>query len=65
MPKCNFNKITLRQGCSSVNLLNIIRTAFPKDTSGRLLLLLLIFLQSMYSYCKECNVIHHINSLTS
>ena len=34
----NFIKITLRHGCSPVNLLHIFRTLFPKNTSGRLLL---------------------------
>ena len=40
MPKChcNFIEITLWDGCSSVNLLHIFRTPFPKNTSGRLLL---------------------------
>ena len=45
MPKCDFNKvlcnffkITLRHGCSPVNLLHIFRTSFSKNTSGRLLL---------------------------
>ena len=37
MPKCDFNKvaieITLRHGCSLVNLLHIFRTLFPKNTS--------------------------------
>ena len=32
MPKC------LRRGCSPVNLLQIFRTPFPKNTSGGLLL---------------------------
>ena len=47
MPKCDFNKvalqffeITLRHGCFPVNLLHIFRTLFPKNTPGRLLLLL-------------------------
>ena len=31
-------QITLRHGCSPVNLLHIFRTPFPKNTSGRLLL---------------------------
>ena len=31
-------KITLRHGCSPVNLLHIFRTPFSKNTSGRLLL---------------------------
>ena len=47
MPKCDFNKvakqsnfieITLRHGCSPVNLLHNFRTPLPKNTSGRLLL---------------------------
>ena len=43
--KCDFNsnfiEITLRHGCSPVNLLHISRTPFPKNTSGGLLLHLL------------------------
>ena len=35
---CNFIEITLRHGCSPVNLLHIFRTTFLKNTSGRLLL---------------------------
>ena len=34
---CNFIEITLRHGCSPVNLLHIFTTPFPKSTSGRLL----------------------------
>ena len=34
---CNFIEITLRHGCSSVSLLHIFRTPFPKNTSGQLL----------------------------
>ena len=34
----NFNEITLRPGCSPVNLLHIFRTPFLKNTSGWLLL---------------------------
>ena len=33
----NFIESTLRHGCSPVNLLNIFRTRFPKNTSARLL----------------------------
>ena len=33
---CNFTEMTLRHGCSPVNLLHISRTPFPKKTSGRL-----------------------------
>ena len=35
---CNLTEITLRHGCSPVNLLYIFRTLFPKNTSGVLLL---------------------------
>ena len=35
---CNFIEITLRHGCSPVNLLHNFRTLFPKNISGRLLL---------------------------
>ena len=34
----NFIEITLRHGCSPLNLLHIFRTPFLKNTSGRLLL---------------------------
>ena len=52
MPKCNFNKVALqsnfieiilRHGCSHVNLLHIFRTSFPKNTSGRVLMSLCLF----------------------
>ena len=33
----NFIEISLRHGCSPVNLLHIFRTPFLKNTSGRLL----------------------------
>ena len=36
---CNFIEITLRHGCSPVNLLYIFRAPFPKNTSGRLFLI--------------------------
>ena len=35
---CNFIEIALRHGSSSVNLLHIFRTPFPRNTSGWLLL---------------------------
>ena len=43
MPKCYFNKVatvlkSLRHVCSPVNLLHILRTPFPRNTSGQLLL---------------------------
>ena len=34
----NFIKITLRHGCSPVNLMHIFRAPFPKNTSGSLFL---------------------------
>ena len=34
----NFIEISLRHGCSPVNLMDIFKTAFAKKTSGRLLL---------------------------
>ena len=37
---CNFVEITLRHGCSPVNLLHIFRTTFLRNTSGQLLLTL-------------------------
>ena len=40
----NFIKIALRRGCSPVNLLHIFRTAFPRNTSGWLLLCILFFI---------------------
>ena len=44
MPKLqsNFIEIALRHGCSPVNLQHIFRTPFPKNSSGWLLLILLI-----------------------
>ena len=36
----NFIEITLRHGCSPVNLLHILRTPFPKNISGGLLLII-------------------------
>ena len=41
---CNFIEITLRQECSSVNLLHIFRTPFPRTTSGCLLLIIVVFI---------------------
>ena len=35
---CNFIEIALRHRCSPVNLLHILRTPFPRNTSGWLLL---------------------------
>ena len=40
---CNFIEITLRHGCFPVNLPHIFRTPFSKNTSGQLLLLLILW----------------------
>ena len=44
---CNFTEITLRRGCSLVNLLHIFRTPFLKNTSG------LLLLRSLFCYSKQ------------
>ena len=43
---CNFIEIALRHGCSPVNLRYIFRAPFPKNTSGRLLLWVLLLRQN-------------------
>ena len=40
----NFIEITLRHGCSPVNMLHIFRTPFSKNTSGWLLLAFIVSL---------------------
>ena len=45
----NFIEFTLWQWCSAVNLLHTFRTPFPKNTSGWLLLSLLLFLDLDHS----------------
>ena len=50
----NFIKITLRHGCSPVNLLHIFWTTFPKNTFGRLLLnLCYILLNKPNKWCER------------
>ena len=46
----NFIEITLRHGCSPVNLLHIFRTPFIKVTSGWLLL---VFIESLWKVVLE------------
>ena len=46
---CSFIEITPRNENSPVNLLHIFRTSFPKNSSGWLLLSLLLII----SYCKK------------
>ena len=43
MLQSNFIKIALRHECFPVNLLHIFRTSFPRNTSGWLLLKIIIF----------------------
>ena len=66
MPKCDFNKvakqITLRYECSPVNLLHIFRTAFTKNTSGWLLMFVVIenqwfFMTTLYKAATN-NCLH-------
>ena len=65
---CNFIEIALRHGCSPVNLLNIFRTPFLKNTSGWLLFKLLFsfpsfpvaFLTKPYN-CKHSSSIFVIS----
>ena len=54
MPKCDFIKseFTLRHECSPLNLLHILRTPFPKNNSGRLLL-------KSKSEKSNCDVMRH------
>ena len=83
MPKRDFNKvalhiieIALRYGCSPVNLLLIFRTPFPKNTSGRLLLSIILhysdifgtlFIQVYWGICKHMQhyqgIFKHIEAL--
>ena len=53
----NFIEITLRHGCSPINLLHIFRTSFPKNTSGWLLLNVVVkWLSSMVWLIKCCKI---------
>ena len=55
----SFIEIALRHGCSSVNLLHIFKTPFPKNTSGWLLLTrtslscMYIFVLVTWRYVKQ------------
>ena len=67
---CNFIEVTLRHGCSNVNLLHIFRISFIKNTSGWLLLSIRVFMSfiilkfnvSMYrTYCLQINQTWRVN----
>ena len=44
---CNFIEIALRRGCSPVTILQIFRTPFSQNTSGRLLLVLEVWFEPL------------------
>ena len=52
----NCIKITLRHGCSSVNLLHILRALFRNNTSGRLLVQFLKFFHKTYININKIKV---------
>ena len=52
---CNFIEITLRHGCSPVNLLYIFRTPFTKNSFQRLLLKTL-FIGLLHSNNQQINI---------
>ena len=59
----NFIEITLRPGCSSVNLLHIFKAPFPKHTSeGLLLKVPYIYDNFLYCFCLE-NTLLVINEI--
>ena len=64
---CNFLEITLRHGCSLVNLLYIFRIPFPKNTCGWLLLglvLRIIFQRLLQDPVKHiCDVLRDLKVL--
>ena len=66
MPKCEFNKvagnfmeIVLWYGCCLINLLDIFRTPFPKNTSGELFLSIV----TGESLIKIVNVFSHLQNM--
>ena len=60
MPKCDFNKVLgLVHWCSTVSLLHIFRTHFPKNTFGRLLLNI-IFRQYLFCECIRRKETWHV-----
>ena len=49
---CNFIEIVPRHGCSPVNFLDISRTPFPRNTSGRLLLIVVLKLGHYWNHLQ-------------
>ena len=52
----NFIEIAFRHGCSPVNLLHVLRTPFPKNTSEGLLLEKLFFLSIHFSFSSTTSI---------
>ena len=52
---CNFIEITLQHGSSPVNLMYILRTPFPKSTSGGLLLTTQKMKFSIKNFFSKCD----------
>ena len=61
---CNFIEIARRHGCSSLNLLHIFRTPFPKNTSRRLLLLIVFELEICFTATNNRRNSRHYSRLT-
>ena len=57
---CNFIEIARRHGCSSLNLLHIFRTPFPKNTCGGLLLIINVKQGSKYVNDAEYNFLFYV-----
>ena len=65
MPMCdviaevqsNFIEIALRYGCSPINLLHIFRTSFLKNTSGWLLMVILVCKKHVLFYVNISSII--------
>ena len=60
----NYIEITLQHGCSPVNLLQIFRTPFPKNTSEGLLLFIwfeLLRIYPVHNFHKKEPVVRHEN----
>ena len=57
---CNFIEITLRHGCSFVDLLRILRTPFFKNTYGLLLLYLALLSHRANNISK--NLLHQVGT---
>ena len=60
----NFIEITLRYGCSLVNMLHIFRTHFPRNTSGWLLLNVWCFQSFLISNVYKQSKLHLKSLLT-